>query len=524
GGDFSGVTLFDGGDDSSIADGFIDRLTFSGVSGAVTSSSVVNWEALVLSGSSTVSFTGDFVAPPSLGVFGGSTFTVNGNLTSGGYVNMQDGLATDSIVVTGNYSGSGKLYVDVDLANDSADELNIGGNVAGTPTTVSARGFGTATGSDILLVAVTGTTNPGDFVLDGLPIGAYSFDLDLIGSSWYLTNPVLTAYTAIYESYPQILASLNTLGSLQQRVGNRYWWYGPDSGASSHGSGEAGYDGNSSTDSNAIWARIEGAHSHVEPDRSTTSAQYDVDTWKLQAGTDWLLKEDGAGRLIGGINAHYGTASADIYSTFGNGFIQTSGYGVGAALTWIGNSGLYVDGQAQLSRFDSDLTSATLGTLVNGNNGSGHALSVEVGKRFENPGLTYTPQAQLTYSSVDFDSFTTSFATVSPVDGDSLKVRIGISGEHQYDWTGEDGMHNHGRVHAIANLYHEFLDGTAVNVSGVQLSSQLDGWSGEVGIGGSISNAGENVTLFGEATVTSSLENFAQSYSMKGITGIRISF
>ncbi|MCP4993056.1 MAG: autotransporter outer membrane beta-barrel domain-containing protein, partial [Gammaproteobacteria bacterium] len=315
---------------------------------------------------------------------------------------------------------------------------------------------------------------------------AYSFDLDLIGSSWYLTNPVLSASTAVYESYPQILASLNTLGSLQQRVGNRYW-YGPDSAASSHGQGEAVNDGYGSSDSNAIWARIERAHSHVEPDTSTTSSQYDVDNWKMQAGTDWLLKEDSAGRLIGGINGHYGTASADIYSAFGNGFIQTSGYGVGATLTWIGNSGLYVDAQAQLSRFDSDLISATLGTLVNGNDGSGHALSVEVGKRFEGAGLTYTPQAQLIYSSVDFDSFTTSSATVSPIDGDSLKVRIGISGEHQYDWTGEDGMHNHGRVHAIANLYHELLDGTAVNVSGAQLSTQLEGWSGEVGIGGSIS-------------------------------------
>ncbi len=466
-----------------------------------------------LSGTTTVSG-GTLAIGPSTSTFGTMS------ILSGGVLDLaSNNNVGDAVTVTGDYSGSGELRVDVNLANDSADKLIIGGDVTGGTTTVFADNVsGRPTGNDILLVDVAGTTTAGDFVLDGL-VGAYSFNLDLIGSGWYLTNPVLSASTATYESYPQILASLNTLGSLQQRVGNRYW-YGPSSAASSHGQGEAGYDGYSSSDNNAIWVHIERAHSHVEPDASTTSSQYDVDSWKMQAGTDWLLKEDGAGRLIAGINGHYSTASTDIYSTFGNGFIETSGYGVGATLTWIGNSGLYVDGQAQLSRFDSDLTSATLGTLVSGNEGSGHALSVEVGKRFESAGLIYTPRAQLIYSSVDFDSF----ATVSPVDGDSLKVRIGISGEHQYDWTGEDGMHNHGRIQAIANLYHEFLDGTAVNVSGVQLSSQADGWSGEVGIGGSISNAGENVMLFGEATVASSLQDFGQSYSMKGIAGIRISF
>ena len=48
GGDFTGVTLFDGGDDSDTADGFIDTLTFAGSSGAVDSSLFVNWEALVI--------------------------------------------------------------------------------------------------------------------------------------------------------------------------------------------------------------------------------------------------------------------------------------------------------------------------------------------------------------------------------------------------------------------------------------------------------------------------------------------
>ncbi|WP_318011475.1 autotransporter outer membrane beta-barrel domain-containing protein [Mesorhizobium sp. CA8] len=44
---------------------------------------------------------------------------------------------------------------------------------------------------------------------------------------------------------------------------------------------------------------------------------------------------------------HYGTVSSDVSSTFGTGSISATGYGVGGTLTWFGNSGFYVDTQAQ---------------------------------------------------------------------------------------------------------------------------------------------------------------------------------
>src|SRR5690606_10404300 len=118
------------------------------------------------------------------------------------------------------------------------------------------------------------------------------------------------------------------------------------------------------------------------------------------------------GSLVAGLSAHYGTISASIDSIFGDGKISTTGYGLGAGTTWYGNSGFYVDGQAQATWYDSDLSSRTagVGRLASGNNAFGYGLSLETGQRMTlDPKWSLTPQAQLSYSSVDFDRFTDPF-------------------------------------------------------------------------------------------------------------------
>jgi fibronectin-binding autotransporter adhesin len=72
-----------------------------------------------------------------------------------------------------------------------------------------------------------------------------------------------------------------------------------------------------------------------------------------------------------------------------------------------------------VSWYDSDLGSDVLGDLASGNDGTGYALSL-------------TPQAQLVYSSVDFDSFTQTYegrdiAAIALLNNDSLRGRFGMS-------------------------------------------------------------------------------------------------
>ena len=180
-----------------------------------------------------------------------------------------------------------------------------------------------------------------------------------------------------------------------------------------------------------LWARIEGAHGRFDPRTSTSATDYDLDTWKIQSGLDGQLYESESGKLIGSLTAQYGNASADISSLFGNGEIDTDGYGLGGTLTWHGQKGFYLDGQAQATRYESDLSSDVLGSLSNGNDGFGYAFSLETGKRLAlNQSRTLTPQAQLAYSNVDFDAFADPFgANVSLGTGESLKGRLGLSAD-----------------------------------------------------------------------------------------------
>jgi fibronectin-binding autotransporter adhesin len=140
---------------------------------------------------------------------------------------------------------------------------------------------------------------------------------------------------------------------------------------------------------------------------SASLGKLDVDSWKLQFGVEKALADDVAGgALVAGLTAHYGEASAEVGSRFGGGDLDTKAYGLGATLTWYGAGGGYLDAQGQASWFDSDLKSDLLGARADGVGGQGYGLSLEAGRAFAaTEGLSLTPQAQLTYSSIDFDTF-----------------------------------------------------------------------------------------------------------------------
>ncbi len=83
GGDFSAVTLLDGGDDASSADGQIDTLTFRNVSGSVAGNIIQNMERTVVDAGAKMSITGtvttEKLSVSNGGELGGS-LTLNGDL------------------------------------------------------------------------------------------------------------------------------------------------------------------------------------------------------------------------------------------------------------------------------------------------------------------------------------------------------------------------------------------------------------------------------------------------------------
>ncbi|MBZ9996199.1 autotransporter-associated beta strand repeat-containing protein [Mesorhizobium sp. BH1-1-4] len=525
--------------------------------------------ALAKSGGGTLALTADSSGFTGTTAIGGGTVNVSGSLcgdvnvlsggrlegtgtvcnttnATGGVIAAGNPGVPGALTIAGNYTGNGgTLEIETVLGGDASatDRLVITGNTAGTTTLKVANlgGGGAQTVEGIKIIDVGGSSAgtfslAGDYVFQGDQAvigGAYAYRLYKNGVStpddgdWYLRSalttpdnppgPLYAPSAPLYEAYEGVLQSFNELGTLQQRIGNRSW----GEGATPEG---ADVPGQGPVDGKAIWARIEAAHAKLDPKTSTTGTDYDVTTWKLVAGVDGLLHESEAGVLIGGITAHYGTASSDVSSIYGIGSIAATGYGVGGTLTWYGNSGFYLDTQAQATWYDSDIRSAMLGTLADGNNGFGYALSIESGQKIAlSSKWSLTPQAQLAYSDVRFDAFTDQFGTrVSPGSGDSLVGRLGLSADYEDQWTDAAGQVSRAHIYGIANLYYDFLDGTDVDVSGVKLVSQNQALWGGVGLGGSLDFADGKYAVFGEATAKTSLEKFGDSNSIGAKLGFSV--
>ncbi|ABR90008.1 autotransporter [Janthinobacterium sp. Marseille] len=440
-------------------------------------------------------------------------------------------------------SSNGTIQLNPVLGDDNSltDKLIVEGNTAGSAKVRirNAGGSGAQTVNGIKIIDVAGTSNAdfslsGDYVIQGRQAvvgGAYAYTLHKNGinspndGDWYLRSqliekkelPLYQAGVPSYEAYPQALLELNTLATMEQRLGNRVW---TDASGMSAGNNDAVRTG--------TWGRMEGSRHSIKPAISDSQTNYDSNVYKMQAGIDGLLHEDATGgQLIGGLFAQYINGRTATSSPFGAGKINTNAYGVGATLSWFGTNGVYVDNQVQFNVYDSDLTSRLTGTsLIHGNNGSGYALSSEIGLAIkQESGWTLTPQAQLIYSRIKFDSFQDVFgAQVTLGKGASLLGRLGLSLAHEQKSLDHNGKANYQRNYAIVNLYNEFMDGTRVDVAGLGFANRNERLWGGIGAGTSYSWADGKYMVYGEGMLNTSLKNFGDSYTFTATLGIRMAF
>nr|WP_286167671.1 autotransporter outer membrane beta-barrel domain-containing protein [Ochrobactrum sp. 3-3] len=517
------------------------KLTLSGI-GSYVGDTNVNAGALeqgaagAFSGASAYS-----VAQNALIELGGYDTTVAA-LSHSGTVDF-GGNGGTTLNVVGNYAGNGGTLVINSVLNgdgSKTDMLKVGGDTSGNTNlrVINRGGLGDQTVNGIEVVDVGGQSNGtfslmGDFVTrDGKQAvsgGAYAYTLQQ-GSgtgnqdgNWYLTSqldgpgpdPRYSPSVPVYEGYLQNMRALNKLPTLQERVGERYWT----------GKNGDGQTNGAAVDDRGVWARVEGAHNRLEPDTSLTRMKQDINTFIMQAGVDGQFYEGETGKLIAGITGQYGHAKGDISSFHGDGAISTDGWSLGATATWYGNSGFYVDGQAQVTWFDSDLNSWTADQgLADGRKATGYALSVEAGQRIAiDQNWSLTPQAQLSYSSINANGFNDVWDShVSLHDGDSLIGRIGIAANYANAWKGEDGLMINTTVYGIANLYQEMLGGSSVNVAGVDFDTDNDRTWGGIGAGGTYAWADNKYAVYGEGSINTALNHFADSYSLKGTVGFKV--
>ncbi|MGJ4857694.1 autotransporter outer membrane beta-barrel domain-containing protein [Labrys sp. La1] len=469
------------------------------------------------------------------------------SLTNAGIVatNLKGGLAATTLTVAGDYVGNGgTLELNTYLASDNSptDKLIVNGNVSGTTTlnihnTTSPAGPGAATTANgIEVIQVGGTSQAGAFSLGAaVAAGAYDYNLYLGGvgadagnQNWYLRSTgKLSPNSQTALPYADVLSNFAqaTLGTLQQRTGNRIWPDGtaavaanlPPAGAMAYAKGGPALIGQ------GAWGRMGGQYSSFAP---RTGSAYNQSIGFLQAGYEGVAKETAAGDLTIGAYAIIGTSTARIDvsndpvtgAARAKGRITTHGYGIGANLTWLGHDGLYADAIGQFTWYDSSLSNK------NGRNqGWSSAASLEVGKRYElGSGWAVVPQAQLAWTHVDFSSFTDNLGNrIALGRGDSLQGRAGIRLEHLSSWQDANGQTARLQFYGIANLTYEFLKGRSVKVSGASLVQSNRRLWGEVGAGATYAWS-KNWSAYGEASYAMALSGKGgDNYTLKGTAGLR---
>ncbi len=528
-------------------------LTLSGT-GSYAGETNVNGGALVQGAAGAFSSASTYLVANNALIDLGGHDTDMAGLSNSGTVNF-GGSGGTTLNVAGNYVGNGGMFVINSVLNgddSKTDMLKVGGDTSGNTNlkVVNRGGLGAQTVNGIEVVDVGGQSNGtfsllGDFVTkDGKQAvrgGAYAYTLQQgpgtggNDGNWYLTSqfvdqdchltntcpqpvppaPRYSPSVPVYEGYLQNMQALNKLPTLQERVGERYW-------TGRNGDGQAT---GAAVDDKGVWARVEGAHNRLEPDTSLSRMKQDINTFIMQAGVDGQFYESDNGKLIAGITGQYGHAKGDISSFHGDGAISTDGWSLGATATWYGTSGFYVDGQAQVTWFDSDLNSWTANQgLADGRKATGYALSIEAGQRFAiDQNWSLTPQAQLMYSSINADSFRDAWdSRVSLHDGDSLIGRLGLAANYANSWQGKDGLTVNTTVYGIANLYQEMLSGSSVNVAGVAFDTDNDRTWGGIGAGGTYAWADNKYAVYGEGTINTALNHFADSYTLKGTVGFKV--
>ena len=416
----------------------------------------------------------------------GAPLVLTGDFNNDGTLTMQDGATDDIVTVGGNYSGTGILSVDIDTATDTLDTLVIAGDVTGGPTTVVVNNLSPlgASGNALTVVAVGGTSAAGDFVLDGgsLTAGAFDYNLAHQGSNFVLASAV-NSTGAVYQAAPSVLSGLNSLPTLEQRVGQRQW------AGTNVARGEL-------QPSTGGWLRLRGDKLKAS---NTTGVNADTSTWGLQAGIDYNVETGGEGQWVLGVTGQYGKLGSTITNPLGFGKIDAEGFGIGATATWYGTKGTYVDLQGQVNWISSDMSSSAAGSLAEGELSKAYALSAEVGHRFElDQNTTLVPQAQLTFGKIQGASFTDSAGNAVDLGSNTSMIgRLGLAYEYENN-DRTDG--NRTKAYVIGNILHDFSKDSMVNVAGANLSSANSGktW-GEIGLGGSVT-MDTNKTIFGEAS------------------------
>lgn len=450
------------------------------------------------------------------------------------------GNSIGTLLISGNYTGSGgTLEIETQLSGTGspADRLLINGNATGSTTikTINLGGTGAITGSGntdgISIVQVTGASTANAFQLAGgyAAAGPYQYklrvfdpassaaselDARLAALPFYdyrlqslldpSGNPVAVPQIAAYQALPTgaVRYGASLLDSVHKRLGELR-----QSNAAGHR--------NDLQQNDEFYIRTQGSRNDASGNRA---AGYNQDIWFVQAGGNILGKDmqDGGNLRIGGALS-YGESKLDIDNSSAK--VALKGSTLALTSTYQADTGWYLDGVAQVTKYASDIKTSERG-MTAAPKGRGYGLSLEGGYPFDlGGGVIIEPQTQLSYQKVKFDRFTdVDNIHVDLRDGESLRGRIGSRIQKTFNantvrsWS----------PFLEANLLHEFLAAGSIRASDVDFASDSLGTSLQLG-GGIDAQLGVNTKVFASVGYESGLSHAAAS-AWSGNIGMKIEF
>ena len=148
-----------------------DVVTFKNLETTIDFSKFTNWEEFGFDSGAKISFDGANIL---------SVATVR--FTDTGTISLQDSQPNDSLTISGNVVGSGTFSVDTNLSTGATDTIVISGNFSGTHKLVlnsETPDTATVASASITVFSVTGTTSSSALTLNGVPrFKGYLFELE----------------------------------------------------------------------------------------------------------------------------------------------------------------------------------------------------------------------------------------------------------------------------------------------------------------------------------------------------------
>ena len=179
--------------------------------------------------------------------------------------------------------------------------------------------------------------------------------------------------------------------------------------------------------------------------------------------------------------------------------------------------------------YDSDLSSDTSGEASpTATTASATPSASRSGRRIAwTEDWTVTPQAQLVYSSVDFDSFSDPFdARVESDDGATMPLRIGVAVDEETAWkaAGKGDVRRRAPLRDRQPLLRPDRRDRGQRRRRPGSRPTADRVWGSLGLGGTYSWGDGAYAVYGEGLVRTSLEDFGDSYANTATLGFRMAW